>query len=39
VPHINADLTRYLSAVDQKLSVLRGTTRETEQLVAALKAE
>jgi hypothetical protein len=39
VPHINADLTRYLSAIDQKLSVLRGTTRETQQLVGALQAE
>ena len=39
VPQIDADLTRYLSAIDQKLSVLRGTTRQTEQLVAALQAK
>lgn len=39
VPQIAADLTRYLSALDQKLSVLDGTTRQTDQLVAALQAE
>lgn len=39
VPQISADLTRYLSAVDQKLSVLKGTTRQTDQLAAALQVE
>lgn len=39
VPQIDADLSRSLSAVDQKLSVLEGADRETEQLVAALKAK
>lgn len=39
VPQIDADLTRYLSALDQKLAVLTGTTRQTGELVAALKAE
>lgn len=39
VPQIAADLTRYLSALDQKLAVLDSTTRQTDQLVAALQAE
>lgn len=38
VPQIEADLTRNLSALDQKLLVLRGTTRQTEQLARALQA-
>jgi hypothetical protein len=37
-PEIAADLTRYLSALDQKLSVLSGTARQTDELVAALQA-
>lgn len=39
VPQIAADLTRYLSALDQKLSVLQGTTKQTDELVLALQAE
>jgi hypothetical protein len=37
VPQLSSDLTRYLSALDQKLSVLEGTTRQTDELVFALK--
>lgn len=39
VPQIAADLTRYLSALDQKLSVLDGSTMQTDQLAAALQAQ
>jgi hypothetical protein len=37
VPGIAADLTRYLSALDQKLALLRGTARQTDELAAALR--
>lgn len=36
VPQIEADLTRYLSALDQKLALLKGTTRQSDELAAAL---
>ena len=39
VPKLDADLTRYLSALDQKLGLLRGTAQQTDDLAAALKAE
>jgi len=39
VPELGADLTRYLSSLDQKLSALEGTAQETADLEAALKAE
>jgi hypothetical protein len=39
VPQLGADLTRYLSALDQKLSALEGTAQQTDALAAALKAE
>ncbi len=38
VPSLYADLTRYLSALDQKLSLLEVTAQQTD-LAAALKAE
>ena len=39
VPELGADLTRYLSSLDQKLSALEGTAQQTDDLVAALNAE
>lgn len=39
VPSLDADLTRYLSALDQKLGLLSGTAQQTDDLAAALKAE
>lgn len=36
VPGLAADLTRYLSALDQKLALLQGTARQTDELAAAL---
>ncbi len=39
VPQIAADLTRYLSALDQKLLILDETVRQTDKLVVALEVE
>jgi hypothetical protein len=39
VPEIAADLTRYVSALDQKLLILEETTKQTVELADALKAE
>jgi hypothetical protein len=38
VSEIDADLTRYLSALDQKLALLRAAAQQTDDLAAALKA-
>lgn len=39
VPGLKADLTRYVSALEQKVKLLSGTARQTDDLRAALKAE
>lgn len=39
VPQLKADLTRYLSALEQKVTLLRGTAQQTDDLRAALKEE
>jgi hypothetical protein len=39
VPEIAADLTRYLSALDQKLLILEESAKQTDELAEALEAE
>ncbi len=38
VPELDADLTRYLSALDQKVGLLQGTAQQSDELAAALRA-